>query len=104
MGCEPDNLTGYVPLPENKALFESVWQAAVPTEKGLNLMQMMDAAAQGRFKALWAIGYDVLLTNANAASHPTGACVYGARDRSGHVPERDGARLRHGLLAGGFFL
>ena len=68
MGCEPDNLTGYVPLPENKALFESVWQAAVPTEKGLNLMQMMDAAAQGKFKALWAIGYDVLLTNANTAS------------------------------------
>ena len=73
MGCEPDNLTGYVPLPENKALFESVWQAAVPTEQGLNLMQMMDAAGQGRFKALWAIGYDILLTNANAASHPTGA-------------------------------
>jgi formate dehydrogenase major subunit len=68
MGCEPDNLTGYVPLPENKALFESVWQAAVPTEKGLNLMQMMDAAARDRFKALWAIGYDVLLTNANTAS------------------------------------
>jgi len=68
MGCEPDNLTGYVPLPENKALFESVWQAALPTEKGLNLMQMMDTAAQGRFKALWAIGYDVLLTNANTAS------------------------------------
>jgi formate dehydrogenase major subunit len=68
MGCEPDNLTGYVPLPENKALFESVWQAAVPTEKGLNLMQMMDAAEQGRFKALWAIGYDILLTNANAAA------------------------------------
>jgi formate dehydrogenase major subunit len=68
MGCEPDNLTGYVPLPENKALFESEWQAAVPTEKGLNLMQMMDAAEQGRFKALWAIGYDVLLTNANAAA------------------------------------
>lgn len=68
MGCEPDNLTGYVPLPQNKALFESVWQAAVPTEKGLNLMQMMDAAARGRFKALWAIGYDVLLTNANTAS------------------------------------
>jgi formate dehydrogenase major subunit len=68
MGCEPDNLTGYVPLPENKALFESVWQAEVPTDKGLNLMQMMDAAEQGKFKALWAIGYDVLLTNANASS------------------------------------
>jgi len=30
-------------------------------------MQMMDAAIAGRFKALWAIGYDVLLTNPNAA-------------------------------------
>jgi formate dehydrogenase major subunit len=28
-------------------------------------MQMMDAALAGRFKALWAIGYDVLLTNPN---------------------------------------
>ena len=36
MGCEPDNLTGYVPLAENKALFESVWQAALPADKGLN--------------------------------------------------------------------
>jgi formate dehydrogenase major subunit len=31
-------------------------------------MQMMDAASDGNFKALWAIGYDVLLTNANAAT------------------------------------
>jgi formate dehydrogenase major subunit len=29
-------------------------------------MRMMDAAAAGRLKALWAIGYDVFLTNSNA--------------------------------------
>jgi len=68
MGCEPDNLTGYVPIADNKALFESVWQASVPAAKGLNLMQMMDAASDGNFKALWAIGYDLLLTNANATA------------------------------------
>jgi formate dehydrogenase major subunit len=68
MGCEPDNLTGYVPIADNKTLFESVWQASVPAAKGLNLMQMMDAASDGNFKALWAIGYDVLLTNANATA------------------------------------
>lgn len=28
---------------------------------------MMDAALDGRLKALWAIGYDVLLTNPNVA-------------------------------------
>jgi formate dehydrogenase major subunit len=68
MGCEPDNLTGYVALMQNKEFFESVWQAPVPTDKGLNLLQMMDAAERGQLKALWAIGYDVLLTNANAAA------------------------------------
>ena len=29
---------------------------------------MLDAAEDGRFKALWAIGYDIFLTNANADS------------------------------------
>ena len=29
-------------------------------------MQMMDAASDGKLKALWAIGYDVALTNPNA--------------------------------------
>ena len=66
MGCEPDNLTGYVPLLANKEVFESVWRTSIPTEKGLNLLQMLDAAEQGELKALWAIGYDILLTNANA--------------------------------------
>lgn len=68
MGCEPDNLTGYVSLPENKARFETVWHAPLPAGKGLNLMQMIDAAGEGKLKALWAIGYDVVLTNANAAA------------------------------------
>ena len=66
MGCEPHNLTGYVGLDEGRALFENVWRAPVPTSKGLNLMQMIDAANDGSLKALWAIGYDVALTNPNA--------------------------------------
>ena len=66
MGCEPDNLTGFVPIEEGKSLFEDMWRTSVPTKKGLNLMQMMDAAADGKLKGLWAIGYDVFLTNPNA--------------------------------------
>jgi formate dehydrogenase major subunit len=31
-------------------------------------MEMIDAAGQGRLKALWAIGYDVALTNPNAGA------------------------------------
>ena len=66
MGCEPDNLTGFVPLEDGRALFESVWSTPLPAGKGKNLMAMMDAAEAGRLKALWACGYDVFLTNADA--------------------------------------
>jgi len=66
MGCDPANLTGIIPLDDGRALFESVWNAPVPHEKGLNLMQMMDSAAVGELKALWTIGYDIYLTNADA--------------------------------------
>ena len=63
MGCEPGSLTGFVPIEKGKSEFESVWGAAVPTTPGLNLMKMIDAANDGRLKALWAIGYDIALTN-----------------------------------------
>jgi formate dehydrogenase major subunit len=66
MGCEPNNLTGFVSIAEGRELFETVWGAQLPAAQGLNLMQMMDAAVEGGLKALWAIGYDIFLTNANA--------------------------------------
>jgi formate dehydrogenase major subunit len=69
MGCDPGILTGSIALDDGRAHFESVWKAPVPTEKGLNQLQMIDAAKAGKLKALWTIGYDVFLSNAN--SHET---------------------------------
>jgi formate dehydrogenase major subunit len=66
MGCEPKSLTGGVPIEDGKELVESVWRNSLPAAPGLNLMEMIDAAQDGKFKALWAIGYDVFLTNPNA--------------------------------------
>ncbi|HSI88605.1 MAG TPA: molybdopterin-dependent oxidoreductase, partial [Pyrinomonadaceae bacterium] len=66
MGCDPGILTGSIAVDEGRPLFESVWKAPVPIAKGLNQLQMMDAARSGKLKALWAIGYDVFLSNANA--------------------------------------
>ena len=66
MGCEPSNLTGAVSIKDGKEHFENVWGAPVPDRSGLNIMKMLDAAEQGRFKALWTIGYDLFLTMANA--------------------------------------
>ena len=68
MGCDPGILTGSVPLNDARPLFESVWNAPVPHNRGLNMLEMMDTAEEGKLKALWAIGYDVALTNANTAA------------------------------------
>ena len=72
MGCDPGVLTGLVAVDAGRDLFESVWRAPVPKEAGLDQLQMMDAAKAGKLKALWVIGYDVFLSNAN--SHETAKC------------------------------
>jgi formate dehydrogenase major subunit len=66
MGCDPGILTGSIPLEEGRADFEKVWRAAIPTNKGLDLMEMIDSARDGGLKALWSVGYDIFLTNPNA--------------------------------------
>ena len=65
MGCDPGILTGSVSLPEARIRFENLWHAPIPQTHGLNLLEMMDAAEAGKLKALWTIGYDIALTNAN---------------------------------------
>jgi formate dehydrogenase major subunit len=67
MGCDPGVLPGSIPLDRGRAACEALWGAPLPVTRGLHLMEMMDAALAGRLKALWAIGYDVLLTNPNAS-------------------------------------
>lgn len=65
MGCEPSSLTGAAEVSTARVRFENAWGAALPQTPGLNLMEMMDAAHLGQFKALWVIGYDVAMTNPN---------------------------------------
>jgi formate dehydrogenase major subunit len=63
MGCDPHRLTGYVPLDDARARFESVWGAPVPTAEGLDAIEMVEASRRGDLKALWVIGWDIALTN-----------------------------------------
>jgi formate dehydrogenase major subunit len=63
MGCDPGTLTGGVPFDPTPLAFEQTWGATLPREPGLTLPDMLDAARAGRLKALWVIGYDILLTN-----------------------------------------
>ena len=102
MGCEPGNLTGMVALDEGRTLFETVWQTPVPRARGLDLMQMMDAASDGKFKALWAIGYDVALTNPDANATAQSLKSLEFVDRPGHVPQRNRARMGPCVFPGSF--
>jgi formate dehydrogenase major subunit len=65
MGCDPGILTGSASLNDARPLFERVWHTSVPQQRGLNMLEMMDAANAGKLKALWVIGYDIALTNAD---------------------------------------
>ena len=67
MGCDPGSLTGSQDI-NNASVrqrFETQWGAPLPKNSGLDLLAMMDAAAEGKLKALWAFGYDISLTLAN---------------------------------------
>lgn len=66
MGCDPGILTGSVTVESGQELFENVWKRPIPLAAGLNQLEMIDAARDGKLKALWTIGYDVFLSNANA--------------------------------------
>ncbi len=65
MGCDPGILTGAQPVKESRKAFEQAWNAILPDQQGLHLMQMMDAAAAGKLKALIVVGYDIAATLAN---------------------------------------
>jgi formate dehydrogenase major subunit len=68
MGCDPGTLTGGVGINDARERFAQHWGEPLPATAGFNMLQMMDEAAAGKLKALWCIGYDILLSNANAAS------------------------------------
>jgi formate dehydrogenase major subunit len=77
MGCDPATLTGAQSIGQAGARFEQVWGAKLPATRGLNVVEMMDAAQAGRLKALWVMGYDIYLSLANASAT---AAALGALD------------------------
>ena len=67
MGCDPNALAGSVAIDAGRDACGAFWGVPLPRNRGLNLLEMMDGALAGRLKALWTIGYDVLLTNPRLA-------------------------------------
>jgi len=67
MGGMPNQVTGYQSLtdPDVRGRLEQVWGIAPPREPGLTISEMLDAAANGKIKALWMQGEDVAQSDPN---------------------------------------
>ncbi len=66
-GCLPAFLPGYqkVDDPEVRARFEVEWGTPVPVRKGLTSTEMIDAILDGRLHALYILGEDKVLADAD---------------------------------------
>jgi predicted molibdopterin-dependent oxidoreductase YjgC len=69
VGGLPNVLTGYQPIadPAVRAKFEGAWrtQAPLPSSPGLTVTEMMNAAVEGRLRALYIMGENPLLSDPN---------------------------------------
>jgi predicted molibdopterin-dependent oxidoreductase YjgC len=62
MGCLPDFYPGYQPVsdPGIRKRFETVWGRSLNPEPGLTLTEILDATCEGKIKALYIIGTDLV--------------------------------------------
>jgi formate dehydrogenase major subunit len=67
MGSMPHEYPGYrhVSDPAAKALFEAAWGRPLSDEPGLRIPNMLDLAGEGRFKALYCVGEDIVQSDPN---------------------------------------
>jgi formate dehydrogenase major subunit len=64
----PNNLPGYqsVDDPEVRARFDKSWNVPLPTTKGLDNHQMVEAIHTGKLKAMYLIGEEMSIVDSNA--------------------------------------
>ena len=67
-GSMPNNLPGYqsVDDKEVRARFETAWKVSLPSSKGLDNHQMVDAIEEGKLKAMYLIGEEMSIVDSNA--------------------------------------
>ena len=67
-GAMPNFLTGYqsVDDPEVRSRFKAAWNVQLPSTKGLDNHEMIDAIHQGKLKAMYLFGEEMSLVDSNA--------------------------------------
>ena len=68
MGALPDTLPGYPSVADKQHLarFEQAWGVELSGEHGLRIPEMLDAAVEGCLRAMYIMGEDPVLTDADA--------------------------------------
>ncbi|TWO69338.1 formate dehydrogenase subunit alpha [Caenimonas sedimenti] len=74
MGSFPHELPGYRHVSDTtvRMQFEDAWGVPLPSEPGLRIPNMFDAASEGTFRALYVQGEDIVQSDPNT-QHVTGA-------------------------------
>jgi formate dehydrogenase major subunit len=67
-GSMPNNLPGYqsVDDAEVRARFEAAWKVTLPSTRGFDNHQMVDAIEEGKLKAMYVIGEEMSIVDSNA--------------------------------------
>jgi formate dehydrogenase major subunit len=67
-GAHPVNLSGYQKItdPEVRARFEAAWKVKLPTVKGLDNHEMIDAIHAGKLKCMYLFGEEIALVDSNS--------------------------------------
>jgi formate dehydrogenase major subunit len=67
-GSMPNNLPGYQSIDDKevRARFEAAWKVTLPSNKGLDNHEMVDAIEQGKLKAMYLIGEEMSIVDSNA--------------------------------------
>lgn len=67
MGVQPNQGPGYLDVsnPDQLRQYETAYGVSLPKGPGLTIPRMIEAAAEGRLKALWIMGEDVVHTEPN---------------------------------------
>jgi formate dehydrogenase alpha subunit len=68
MGALPNLLPGYQSVTDSRARekFENAWKVKLPKEPGLTVVEMMNAACDGKIKAMYIMGENPVLTDPDA--------------------------------------
>jgi formate dehydrogenase major subunit len=66
-GASPEKLPGYQEMddPHVKARFEAAWKVKLPTSKGLDNHEMIEAIEKGKLKSIYVFGEEINLVESN---------------------------------------